>query len=157
MKQRTSGGAALNVRPAPVDICPVLPQIAPARQAEPRPSKRDELLERLRGVVGPAGAEIADGLVEALRQELKREYERGYHDGWASVRPVNDTAIASLRRRARRHARRGLRHWWAHSSLLRPALRMALILVLTAGAVMLSLRITSASKDKKFSPPTITW
>jgi len=95
--------------------------------------------------------------VEALGQELKREYERGYHDGWASVRPVNDTAIAGLRRRARRHARRGLRHWWTNASLLRPALRMALILVLTAGAVMLSLRITSASKDKKFSPPTITW
>jgi hypothetical protein len=135
----------------------VIPRIAPPRDAaaaNDQTSPRDQLLERLRQVVGPAGAEVADGVVEALRQELKREYERGYHDGWASVRPVNDGAITTLRRKARR----GMRHWSkGRLELLKSLIKVVVIVALCAGAVMLSLRLTSASKDKKFAPPTITW
>jgi len=139
------------------------PRLATARQEAPAAregARPEDVLERLRGVVGPAGAQIADGLLEAVRAELKREYERGYHDGWASFKnpTKSETGYQRWKRRTRRHLRHSWRAWWATpKSIPRTILRLVVITVLCCAAVGFTLKLTQASHDKKWAPPTITW
>jgi hypothetical protein len=130
------------------------PQLASARQETPagrEGPQRDDVIERLRSVIGPSGGPTADDLAETLRVELRREYERGYHDGCAITQRRAETGYQRFMRRLRRRMRHGLLAWQAPHSLARSLLRGLLIVVICAGAAAVSLKMSQGNSAKK--PP----
>jgi len=111
-----------------------------------------ELLERLRAVVGPAGAGIADDLVDALRRELRNEYERGYREGRiASSRRPPETDDERARRRMHQRAHRRKQEWLLSTRQLRRTL-VNVLLVLVTCAVGFFASVQVARSGKK--PPS---
>lgn len=132
----------------------MVPRIVPAPPSPPKPLEAPSTLERLRAVVGPAGSQIADELVEAVRLELRREYERGYLEGQRKRRPV--APPESDAQRSRRHLERRLRHgahnWMLSTRQLRKTIvNLILVLVMTVVGVEVSLHLASTSGKKLMS------
>jgi hypothetical protein len=164
-KERSTARArrrrALNLVARPVDDRGVLTSGATARQPQPTdggaPPRSDDLFDRLRGAISPSAPHLADDLVEAVRRAMSREYERGYHDGWASFRnPVEGGKKVRSESRAHRSRRRRARAWWiSTASLRRSIINFTLAVIVSGAAVMLSMRLAQVSHDKKFAPPVM--
>jgi hypothetical protein len=127
----------------------VIPQPSPARQ-EPVGQARPTVLERLRVAV-PA-TPLAEELVEAVRLELKREYERGYLE--AKRRPAaKESDLQRFNRRMQRRARHGWREWLASSRQLRKTLtNMVLVVVVCAVGIVVALQVTNSGVKKLAVP-----
>jgi hypothetical protein len=134
-------------------IASARPSSTPASETAPG----SDALDQLRALAGPAG----DELVEAVRHELRREYERGCVDGRGGPRLLpqvvaGETEFQRFKRRMHRRARHAAREWMARTRPLRKAVfHLILVVVLSAAAVAVSLRVSSSGADKKFAIPTL--
>jgi hypothetical protein len=131
-------GVALQLRPVPTSASP-----------PPAPDSLEQLRQRLRALPG------GDQLVDSVRSQLVREYERGYHDGWASTkapRPQMPRPHSSHRfgRRMRRRVRAILT---STTALRRAVFHLVLILAVTGLATFVGLHLSNASQDSKYAPP----
>jgi hypothetical protein len=162
-KERSTARArrrrALNLVARPVDDRGVLTSGATARQPQPTdggaPPRSDDLFDRLRGAISPSAPHLADDLVEAVRRAMSREYERGYHDGWASTKaPRPQMPRPHSSHRFGRRMRRRVRAILASTTALRRAVfHLVLVLAVTGLATFVGLHLSNASQDSKYAPP----
>jgi hypothetical protein len=119
------------------------------------------VLARLRACVGPASGHSGEALVEAVQHALSRQYERGYHDGWASfkepgLQQQRPGGLQRVGRRMRRRARRGLRAFFTGPGRLRSfIIQLVLIVAVSSAAAAVSMRISVESHNQKWAPPVI--
>jgi hypothetical protein len=112
------------------------------------------VLDRLRAAAGVSG----DELVEAVRRELRREYERGYVEGKGFRPPApKETGFERFKRRMQRRMRHGAREWMANTRQLRKMVfNFVLVVLLSAAGIAIALRVSESSNDKKFAIPVVT-
>jgi hypothetical protein len=156
-EQRAVRASRLNVHRQSADACGV-GQNAPQMSAPPgvEPTRGvSEVLERLRASLGPS----SDDLIESVRRQLQREYERGYCDGRApAARPPapRSTGYRAFKRRLHRRLRHAARDWLASTAQLRRTkFNLLLVVVLTAAGVALSMRVASSGAEGKFAIPAL--
>jgi hypothetical protein len=110
------------------------------------------------GDAGPG----ADELVQMVRRELRREYERGLVEGRGGRLPPvrgKETGFQRWKRRLERRARHASREWAANTRQLRKTLfNMVLVVVMTTAGIALSLHLakSGAGGGKKVAVPTAT-
>jgi hypothetical protein len=136
------------------DVRGVVPQLRPVpltgdRPPAPPADSADQLRHRLRAL--PDG----DHLLESMRRELVREYERGYHDGWASTKaPRPEMPRPHSSHRFGRRMRRRMRAMVSSTAALRRTLfQLVLIVGVTWLATFVGLHLSNTSHDAKFAPP----
>jgi hypothetical protein len=130
----------------------VLPQPVALPQEVPRPRPASgDLPERLRRLAG--GPVEATELLDLVRRELAREYERGYHDGWASTkRPARSHPSEDRLSRRRRRMRRTVRRW-ASIGIVRLVGKLLLMAAVSLLAAVLGMHLTNTLHDPRFEPP----
>lgn len=123
------------------------PSLDPALQA-----RVDEYLARGRDT-------SAEQLIEALRGELTRQYERGYHDGWAGRiqrdARTHERSVAgrTFSHRVRRRMRRRLRTIWNTNRILKAMLMLVLVIVMSGAGAYAAIAISGVAKH--YTPVTI--
>jgi hypothetical protein len=138
----------------------VVPQSTPTPvPPAAQPTRAPDALDQLRALVGDAGPG-ADALVQVVRRELRREYERGYAEARggrpAPARP-NETKFQRWKRRLERRARHASREWAASTRQLRKMIfNVTLAVVMTAAGIVLSLHLANSNSSKKIAVPTAT-
>jgi hypothetical protein len=121
-----------------------------------------DALERLRALADPAN-QAADALVESVRGELRREYQRGRLEGGAKAqapvtRPrLEESDFQRCKRRLQRRLRHDAHEWLTANRQLRKTLfNVVLAVVVAVVGIAISMRVSASGNEKRLAAPVVS-